>query len=71
MSQTIRSLAVEIIHTVHADLSAALADQGLELDAESLADTVGDRLHDTSAEYRSQPYPERRAVVLAVCRQYC
>jgi hypothetical protein len=70
MSQAIKSAAVQIINDVHSDLVASLAECGEELDAESLADTVGDRLHDTSEEYRSMPYPERRALVVSICKQY-
>lgn len=70
MSQEIKSAAVQIINDVHSDLVAALAECGEELDAEGLADTVGDRLFDTSEEYRNMPYPERRALVLSVCKQY-
>lgn len=71
MSQAIKQEAAIIINEVYSDLESSLADFGETLDAESLADTVGDRLHDSSEEYRSMPYPERRALVLQVCKQYC
>lgn len=70
MSQAIRQQAAQIINDIHADLEAACAEVGESLDAESLADSVGDRLHDTSEEYRGLPWPQRRGLVLAVCEQY-
>lgn len=70
MSQAVKSAAAEIINNIYSDLAAVCAECGQELDAESLADAVGDRLADSSAEYRSWPWPQRRAWVLAVCEQY-
>ena len=46
-----------------------LAECG-DLCAESLADFVGDRMHDESAEYRALPYAQRRAITLQVARDY-
>ena len=46
-----------------------LAECG-DLCAESLADFVGDRMHDESAEYRAMPYAERRKITLQVARDY-
>lgn len=66
MEQQIR----QIINDVYSDLEAALAECGETLCAEGLADCVGDRMHDLSEEYRSMPYPQRRALVLQVCQQY-
>ena len=41
-----------------------------DLSAESLADFVGDRMHDESAEYSALPYAQRRAMTLQVARDY-
>lgn len=71
MSQNIRQEAARIINEVYSDLEGACAEMGESLDAESLADTVGDRLIDSNEEYRNMPYAQRRALVLGVCRQYC
>lgn len=70
MSQAIKQEAAVIINEIYSDLEAACTEMGESLDAESLADSVGDRLHDNSEEYRSMPYPQRRALVLQVCKQY-
>lgn len=43
---------------------------GEGLDAESLADAVGDRMYDDCEEYRNTPYEERRALVLKICKEY-
>ena len=61
----------EIVQEVYMDLEAACAEFGESLDAESLADTIGDRMHDESAEYRAMPYAQRRALTLKVAQQYC
>lgn len=61
----------EIVAEVYYDLEAACAEFGEELDAESLADTIGDRMHDESAEYRAMPWDERRAITLRVAQLYC
>ena len=60
----------QIINDVFSDLEAACAEVGESLDAEDLADCVGDRMHDTSEEYRAMPYAQRRALTLKVCQQY-
>ena len=61
----------QIVQEVFCDLEAACAECGETLDAESLADTIGDRMHDESAEYRAMPWDERRAITLRVAQQYC
>ena len=66
MEQQIRS----IISDIYLDLEAAVAECGEELDAETLADSVGDRMFDDVPEYRAMPYAERRALVLNLCKQY-
>ena len=63
MEQQIRSIINEVFY----DLQEAL---GEDLDAESLADTVADRMHDLSEDYRTAAYAERRALVLKICQQY-
>lgn len=60
----------QIINDIMPDLEQACSEMGESLDAESLADAVGDRMHDNSEEYRNMPYLERRAIVLAVCKEY-
>lgn len=59
---------IEIIQEVYYDLESAL--DGC-VDAESLADTVGDRMYDDCPEYRNTPYKDRRALVLSICSKYC
>ena len=60
----------EIVQEVYYDLLEAVGACGEELDAETLADTIGDRMHDESAEYRAMPYDQRRAITLRVAQQY-
>ena len=63
MEQEIR----QIINDVFYDLQEAC---GGSVDAESLADTVGDRMHDTSEEYRAMPYAQRRALTLKIAKLF-
>ena len=63
MEQEIR----QIINDVFYDLQEVC---GGSLDAESLADTVGDRMHDTSEEYRAMPYAQRRALTLKIAKLF-
>lgn len=60
-----------IIQDIYCDLEAACAECGEALDAESLADAVGDRMHDTSEEYRAMPWEQRHALTMSVCSEYC
>lgn len=60
-----------IINEVYSDLEAACVESGEKLDAESLADCVGDRMIDCCEEYRNTPYNQRRSLVLQICREYC
>lgn len=60
----------EIVQEVYYDLLEAVGACGEELDAETLADTIGDRMHDESPEYRSMPWEQRRALTLNIARQY-
>lgn len=66
MEQQIR----QIINDIFYDMAAALEECGETIDAESLADAVGDRMHDDSAEYRAMPYEVRRAMTLRIAQQY-
>ena len=66
MEQLMRRIVNEVFY----DLQQASAECGEELCAEGLADYLGDRMHDESAEYRSMPYPKRRAVALRVAQEY-
>lgn len=59
-----------IINDITPDLEQACAEMGEGLDAESLADAVGDRMYDDCEEYRNTPYEERRALVLKICKEY-
>ena len=59
-----------IVNEVFYDLQQASAEVGEDLDAEGLADYLGDRMHDDSAEYRSLPYEERRAIALSVAKEF-
>ena len=61
----------QIISDCFYDLEAACAECGEVLDAESLADFVGDRMCDESQEYRAMPWEHRRAITLRVAQQYC
>lgn len=61
----------QIINDCYMDLEAACAECGEGLDAESLADFVGDRMCDESPEYRAMPWEERRAMTLRIAQQYC
>ena len=38
--------------------------------AETLANIISDRMHDSSAEYRAMPYKEQRAITLQFAQQY-
>lgn len=60
----------QIINDVFYDLESALAECGETVDAETLADTVGDRMHDLCEEYRAMPYALRRSMVLRICNEY-
>ena len=52
------------------DLEACAAECGETLCAEGLADSICDYMHDQSAEYRDLPYGTRRAIAVAVAKQY-
>ncbi len=60
----------EIIQQVFADVKLVCDEAGYPLDAEGLADVVGDRMHDDCVEYRNMPYLGRRALLLRVCSDY-
>ena len=60
-----------IVEECYTDLAESCAQFGEELDAESLADFLGDRMHDDSAEYRAMPWEQRRALTLKIAKQYC
>ena len=66
MEQMMRRFVQECFY----DLQAACEGCGEELDAEGLADFLGDRMHDESAEYRAMPYEQRHALALKVAKQY-
>ena len=61
---------ISIINEVYHDLEASFAEIDAVMDAEDLTDCVADRMFDTCPEYRDMPYPERRNMVLKICRQY-
>lgn len=60
----------EIVQEVYYDLLEAVGAVGEELDAETLADTIGDRMCDESLEYRNMPWEQRRALTLQIAKQY-
>jgi len=60
----------QLINDVFYDLEDAIAGTGEELDAEILADVLGDRMCDMSEEYRNTPWPKRRAMCLQIAREY-
>jgi hypothetical protein len=66
MEQRMRQLVEECFY----DLEQACAEAGEPLCAEGLADFLGDRMHDESAEYRALPWEQRRAKALKVARNY-
>ena len=59
---------IEIISEVYYDLGI---DSYGRVDAETLADTVADRMHDDCPEYRNTPFKDRRALVMSICSEYC
>ncbi len=66
MEQMLRRIVNEVFY----DLQQASAECGEELCAEGLADYLGDRMHDDSAEYRATPYEQRRKMTLKIAREY-
>ena len=58
----------QLINDVFYDLEDACA--GEELDAEILADVLGDRMCDMSEEYRNTPWERRRAMCLQIAQEY-
>ena len=66
MEQQIR----QIINDIYSDLEAAVAECGETLCAESLADSVGDRMYDYSEEYRNTPWAVRRAMTMQIASEY-
>ena len=60
----------QLINDVFYDLEQACAEAGESLDAEILADTLGDRMYDMSEEYRNTPWPKRRAMCLQIAGEY-
>ncbi len=60
----------QLINDVFYDLEEACREGGETLDAEILADVLGDRMYDMSEEYRNTPWEKRRALVLGICSQY-
>ena len=60
----------QLVNDLFSDLEEACAACGEKLDAETLADTLGDRMMDLSSEYRSTPWEVRRALTLQIAREY-
>ena len=56
----------QLINDVFYDLENACREGGEELDAEILADVLGDRMCDMSEEYRNTPWQKR----LQIAREY-
>lgn len=60
----------QLINDVFYDLEDAIAGTGEKLDAEILADVLGDRMYDNSEEYRNTPWNIRRAMTLQIASEY-
>ncbi len=60
----------QLINDVFYDLEDAIAGTGEKLDAEILADVLGDRMYDNSEEYRNTPWNIRRAMVMQIASEY-
>jgi hypothetical protein len=60
----------QLINDVFYDLEDAIAGTGEKLDAEILADVLGDRMYDESEEYRNTPWEKRREMTLQIAREY-
>jgi hypothetical protein len=60
----------QLINDVFYDLEDAIAGTGEKLDAETLADVLGDRMYDNSEEYRNTPWAVRRAMTLQIASEY-
>ena len=60
----------QLINDVFYDLEDAIAGTGEKLDAEILADVLGDRMYDMSEEYRNTPWAKRRAMTLQIAGEY-
>lgn len=60
----------QIINDVFYDLEEVCRESGDTLDAEILADVLGDRMYDMSEEYRTTPWEKRRAMTLQIAQQY-
>lgn len=66
MEQMMRQLVNDVFY----DLEEACREGGESLDAEILADVLGDRMHDMSEEYRNTPWEKRREMTLQIAREY-
>jgi hypothetical protein len=66
MEQLMRQLVNDVFY----DLEQACNEAGEKLDAEILADTLGDRMYDMSEEYRKTPWEKRRAMTLRIAGEY-
>ena len=66
MEQMMRQLVNDVFY----DLEMACDEAGETLDAEILADTLGDRMYDMSEEYRNTPWEKRRAMTLQIAQEY-
>ena len=60
----------QLINDVFYDLEEACREGGETLDAEILADVLGDRMYDMSEEYRNTPWEVRRAMTLQIAGEY-
>lgn len=60
----------QLVNDVFYDLEEACSQGGEKLDAEILADTLGDRMYDMSEEYRNTPWEKRREMTLQIAREY-
>jgi hypothetical protein len=67
MEQMMRQLINDVFYDLE---EAGGAVGGEKLDAEILADVLGDRMYDMSEEYRNTPYVKRRAMCLQIASEY-
>ena len=60
----------QLINDIYRDLEDAIECTGEKLDAETLADVLGDRMYDYSEEYRNTPWAVRRAMTMQIASEY-
>lgn len=64
MEQMMRQLINDVFYDLEQEF------KGADLDAEILADVLGDRMYDMSEEYRNTPWTKRRALLMQIAQEY-